>query len=316
MEELNKSNRRDFIKKSGILLAGSTFMASPINQLLAANGTTKLTILHTNDWHSRIEPFDKTDKNNAGMGGAEFRAALIKKYRAENENILLLDAGDIFQGTPYFNFYGGELEYKLMSQMGYDCVTLGNHDFDNGIDGLFKQMPHATFDFVNCNYDFKDTLLENKVLPYKIYKKGGLKIGVTGVGIELKGLVPEKLFGKIKYNDPVENLNKVAAYLKQEKKCDLVICLSHLGYNYKEGKIGDLSLAPQTKHVDLIIGGHTHTFLKEPTLVKNAVGKEVIVNQVGWAGLALGKIDFIFNSQKINGFMHTSKNVDIVDTNI
>jgi 5'-nucleotidase len=169
---------------------------------------------------------------------------------------------------------------------------------------------------VNCNYDFKDTLIENKVLPYKIYKKGGLKIGVTGVGIELKGLVPEKLYGKIKYNDPVENLNKVAAYLKQEKKCDLVICLSHLGYNYKEGKIGDLGLAPQTENVDLIIGGHTHTFLKEPTLVKNAVGKEVIVNQVGWAGLALGKIDFIFNSQKINGFMHTSNNVDIVDTNI
>jgi 5'-nucleotidase len=315
MEELNKSNRRDFIKKSGVLIAGAAFVTSPINAIMATNRSVKLTILHTNDWHSRIEAFDKTDKNNARMGGAEFRAALIKKYRAENTNILLLDAGDIFQGTPYFNFYGGELEYKLMSQMGYDCVTLGNHDFDNGITGLFKQMPLATFDFVNCNYDFKDTLIENKVLPYKIYKKGGLKIGVTGVGIELNGLVPEKLYGKIKCNDPVANLNKVAAYLKQEKQCNLVICLSHLGYNYKENKIGDLSLAPQTKHVDLIIGGHTHTFLKEPTLVKNAIGENVIVNQVGWAGLALGKIDFTFNSQQLNQFIHTSNNVDIVDTN-
>ncbi len=166
MEELNKQNRRNFIKNSGVLLAGAALVASPISHLVASNTQTKLCVLHTNDWHSRIEPFDKTDKNNAGMGGAEFRAALIKKYRSENEHVLLLDAGDIFQGTPYFNFYGGELEYKLMSQMGYDCVTLGNHDFDNGIEGIFKQMPHATFDFVNCNYDFTDTLIENKVLPF------------------------------------------------------------------------------------------------------------------------------------------------------
>lgn len=314
MEELNKQNRRKFLKNSGVLLAGAALVASPMSHLAASNKETKLCILHTNDWHSRIEPFDKTDKNNAGMGGAEFRAALINKYRKENEHVLLLDAGDIFQGTPYFNFYGGELEYKLMSQMGYDCVTLGNHDFDNGIEGLFKQMPHATFDFVNCNYDFTDTLIENKILPYKIYKKGGLKIGVTGIGIELNGLVPEKLYGKIKYNDPIEKLNKVAAYLKQERKCDLVICLSHLGYNYKDKKINDLTLAPQTKFVDLIIGGHTHTFLKEPTILKNALNKNIIVNQVGWAGLSLGKIDFTFNSQLTNDFIHTSENVDIVGT--
>ena len=203
-----------------------------------------------------------------------------------------------------------------MSQMGYDCVTLGNHDFDNGIAGLLEQMPHASFDFVNCNYDFKDTLIENKILPYKIYKKGNLKIGVTGIGIELNGLVPEKLYGKIKYNDPVEKLNKVAAYLKQEKKCDLVICLSHLGYSYKNDKINDLTLAPKTSHVDLIIGGHTHTFLKEPTILKNALNKNIIINQVGWAGLSLGKIDFTFNTHSNNQFMHTSSNVDIVDTNI
>lgn len=315
MEELNKLNRRTFIKQSGLLLAGASLAGSPLS-LWANDKQTKLTILHTNDWHSRIEPFDKADKNYAGLGGAEVRAAMIKKIRETEEHVLLLDAGDIFQGTPYFNFYGGELEYKLMSQMGYDCVTLGNHDFDNGIEGLFKQMPNAGFDFVNCNYDFTDTLIENKVTPYKIYKKGNLKIGVTGVGIELDGLVPQKLYGKIKYNDPVVSLNKTASFLKLEKKCDLVICLSHLGYKYNSDKVSDVSMAPLTSHVDLILGGHTHTFLKEPTILKNAMQKNVIINQVGWAGLNLGRIDFIFNAQTLDGFMHTSQNVDIVDTNI
>lgn len=316
MEEFNKQNRREFIKKSGVIAAGSFLATLPFNSLYANEAVKKLTILHTNDWHSRIEPFDKSDKNNAGMGGAEFRAALIKKYRTENENVLLLDSGDIFQGTPYFNFYGGELEFKLMSQMGYDCATLGNHDFDNGIDGLYKQLPHANFDFVNCNYTFKDTLLESKVLPYKIIKKGGIKIGITGVGIELQGLVPEKSYGKIKYNDPTENLNKIADFLKQEKKCDLVICLSHLGYSYKDKKISDLTLAPQTKNVDIILGGHTHTFLNQPTILKNTLNKSVLINQVGWAGLCLGKIDITFNSKLTNSFMHTTTNVDIVDINI
>ncbi len=315
MEELNKLNRRTFIKQSGLLLAGASLAGSPLS--LWANGKqTKLTILHTNDWHSRIEPFDKTDKNFAGLGGAEVRAAMIKKIRETEEHVLLLDAGDIFQGTPYFNFYGGELEYKLMSQMGYDCVTLGNHDFDNGIEGLFKQMPNAGFDFVNCNYDFTGTLIENKITPYKTYKKGNLKIGVTGVGIELDGLVPQKLYGKVKYNDPVAGLNKTASFLKLEKKCDLVICLSHLGYKYNSDKVSDVSMAPLTSHVDLILGGHTHTFLKEPTILKNALQKNVIINQVGWAGLNLGRIDFTFNEQTRDGFMHTSQNVDIVDTNI
>lgn len=315
MEELSTINRRKFLKQSGILLGGASLAAMPLNAF-ANKQETRLTILHTNDWHSRIDSFDATDKNYPGQGGAERRAALIKKIRQEEENVLLLDAGDIFQGTPYFNFYGGELEYKLMSQMKYDCVTLGNHDFDNGIEGLFKQMPNASFDFVNCNYQFSGTLLENKVLPYKIYKRGGIKIGVTGVGIELEGLVPAKLYGKIKYLDPLENLNKVATFLKEEKKCDLVICLSHLGYKYEGAKISDVSIAPLSKHVDLILGGHTHTFLKEPTILKNAQQKEVIINQVGWAGLHLGRIDYTFSSLLNNKFMHTFQNVDIVDTNI
>jgi 5'-nucleotidase len=291
----NMSSRKDFIKQSSILLGGAMLASTPFYSF-AAQKSTKINILHTNDWHSRIEPFDKTDKNNPGMGGAEYRAALIKKIRQEEEHILLLDAGDIFQGTPYFNFYGGELEYKLMTEMGYDCVTLGNHDFDNGINGLVKQMPLAGFDFVNCNYSFNDTELEGKIQPHKIYHKGPIRIGVLGVGIELNGLVPEKSFGKIIYNNPIENANKTAAYLKDKKKCDLIICLSHLGNKYAGDKVSDETLAKQSKNIDLILGGHTHTFLPEPIIYKNVDNKNVIVNQVGWAGLKLGKIDFIFNA--------------------
>ncbi len=289
-----KTNRKEFIKQSSVMIAGAMLSSIPFYGFVASK-STRISILHTNDWHSRIEPFDKNDKNYAGLGGAECRAALIKQIRQEEEHILLLDSGDIFQGTPYFNFYGGELEYKLMSNMGYDCVTLGNHDFDNGVDGLVKQMPHASFDFVNCNYNFNNTALENKINAYKIYNKGDIRIGVLGVGIELDGLVPNKLFGNIVYNDPIENANKTANYLRNNKKCDLVICLSHLGNKYNNEKISDEILAKQSRNIDLILGGHTHTFLPEPIIYKNSENKNVIVNQVGWAGLKLGKIDFIFN---------------------
>jgi 5'-nucleotidase len=311
MEELHKINRRNFFKQSALIMAGTSIATKAIQ---AKDKTLRLTVLHTNDWHSRIEPFNLNDKDFGGKGGAEARAALIKKIREEEENVLLLDAGDIFQGTPYFNFYGGELEYKLMSQMGYDCVTLGNHDFDNGINGLLNQMPHANFDFVNCNYDFSETELKNKIAPYKIYHKGGIKIGVIGVGIELNGLVPEKLVGSIKYTHPIEKLNSIAQYLKEKKGCNLVICLSHLGYQYSNNKISDLSMAPLTKNIDLIIGGHTHTFLKEPNILKNAEGKNVIINQVGWAGLNLGKINFIFNQGSNTKNTFSYQNVNIVKT--
>ncbi|OYU97066.1 MAG: metallophosphatase [Bacteroidetes bacterium B1(2017)] len=293
MEELQRNSRKTFLKQTLYLVGFGALANSPVN--VFANSTPKtLRILHTNDWHSRIEPFPATDKNLGGQGGAAVRAALINKIRQEEGEILLLDAGDIFQGTPYFNFYGGELEYKLMSQMGYDCVTLGNHDFDNGIEGLVKQMPHANFDFVNANYDFSKTPLQGKVKPYKIYRKKGLKIGVFGLGIELEGLVPNKLFEPIKYNDPIEVANQIAKVLKQEKKCDLVICLSHLGYKYKEKKVSDEILATQTQNIDLILGGHTHTFLPEPITYKNVINKNVCVNQVGWAGLQVGSLNYTF----------------------
>jgi 5'-nucleotidase len=217
--------------------------------------------------------------------------------------VLLLDAGDVFQGTPYFNYYGGELELKLMSMMKYDLATLGNHDFDNGIEGFYSQLPHANFDFVSANYDFKNTALDTHIKPYKIFHKDGIKIGVFGLGIELKGLVDKKNYKETVYNDPIEIAQDITRILRKEQKCDLVICLSHLGYQYKnndENKISDLKLAQKTQDIDLIIGGHTHTFLDKPTIVKNAVGNEVLVNQVGCYGLYLGRIDFYFDTNKQN----------------
>jgi 5'-nucleotidase len=265
---------------------------------LAKHDLVKISILHTNDWHSRIEAFPKDGGRYAGMGGAATRAALIKKIRSEEEHVLLLDAGDIFQGTPYFNFFEGELEYKLMSEMGYDAATLGNHDFDNGIEGIINQLQHAKFDLINCNYDFSKTLLADKVKPYRIFKKGGVKIGVIGVGIELEGLVPKDLYGDIVYRNPVDIASNLAKELKIDKKCDAVICLSHLGFEYQNDKLSDKKLAEKSSFIDVIIGGHTHTFLPKPITLKNKQNKDVIINQVGWAGLQLGKIDLFFDSAK------------------
>ncbi|MDX2174603.1 MAG: metallophosphatase [Bacteroidota bacterium] len=297
MTDYKFQNRRDFIKYTlGTSMAIAGLSSEAQNSLLDDKGFTKLTILYTNDQHSRIEPFPENDAKFANEGGFSKRAAVIEKIRSENKNILLLDAGDVFQGTPYFNYYHGEVEYKLMSLMGYDATTFGNHDFDMGCENLLKQQPHAKFDFINCNYNFSDTVLANnkKISPYKIYKKGNLKIGVLGVGIDLENLLDKRFINGIKYNNPIEEANKISAILKNEKKCDYVICLSHLGYKYSDQKISDLTFASQTKNIDLIIGGHTHTFLEKPDNVKNVNGEEVQITQVGWAGIWLGKIEIFF----------------------
>ncbi|HMT30574.1 MAG TPA: metallophosphatase [Bacteroidia bacterium] len=305
MEEFQDKSRRKFIRNvtGGILAAGLG-----MNHALAETDPDliKLTILHTNDVHSHIDPFDDNHPKYPGMGGVAQRAALISKIRQEERNVLLLDAGDIFQGTPYFNMYGGELEMKLMSKMGYDAATIGNHDFDNGIEGLVKQLPHACFPLINCNYDFTGTPMEGKSVPYKILTKNGLRIGILGVGIELAGLVDKRLYSKTKYLDPLVQSHQISSYLKRRKKCDLVICLSHLGHSYKSDKISDLKLAESSENIDLIIGGHTHTFLDEPVKIMNKHEKEVLVTQAGWAGLRLGKIDYYFSGKLKKNVMTTS----------
>ncbi len=301
-------NRKRFIKDS--LLSSAAVMAGPalLQQIEELTEVRKLTILHTNDVHSRLDPFPMDGSKNQGLGGVAARAALINTIRQEADEVLLLDAGDIFQGTPYFNLYKGEPEIKAMSMMGYDACTIGNHDFDAGLENLALQLTkHANFPMLVCNYDFTSTPMEYLYKPYQIFKKGKLKIGVLGVGIEMVGLIPDNLIGNTKYLDPVQKANETAALLKKNENCDMVICLSHLGYKYKEEKISDELFAQQSENIDLIIGGHTHTFLDKPVVYKNKNGSDVIVNQVGWAGIILGRLDFEFS--KINRKKMTQSHV-------
>ncbi len=289
-------NRRKFITRTG-LAAGSLLTGPSLLAELALDAASrKLTVLHTNDVHSRLEPFPMDGGKYQGMGGVAARASLIRKIRNEAAHVLLLDAGDMFQGTPFFNMYKGEPEIRAMRAMGYDAATMGNHDFDGGLENFAVQTRDAGFPILVCNYDFTGTAMESGYRPYQIYKKGRLKIGVTGVGVELNGLVPDILYGNTQYLDPVMHLNRVAEKLKKEEGCDMVICLSHLGHEPRGNTAGicDPVLARDSVFVDLIIGGHTHTFMKEPLLVKNRNGADVIVHQVGWAGILLGRLDFDF----------------------
>lgn len=290
-------NRRTFLKQT-IVGSGLVALNGFPFESLAGGHIQKLTILHTNDVHSRLEPFPMDGGKYEGQGGVAVRAALIDKIRREEAHVLLLDAGDIFQGTPYFNLYKGEPEIKAMSLMRYDAATMGNHDFDAGVEGFAKQLPHANFPILIANYDFTETALEGKTKPYQVFKKGDVKIGVFGLGIKLKGLVAEDGYGNTKYLEPVQIARSVSERLKKKEKCDMIICLSHLGYSYNYNKVSDMILAKETEYIDLIIGGHTHTFLDRPTVMKNKIGKEVVINQAGWAGLRLGRLDYVFDNKK------------------
>ncbi len=296
--------RRQFIKQTAAAgsLIGLGGVAMSTTSLVSKK---QITILHTNDVHSHIEPFAANDPKYAHQGGVARRLTLIDSIRKENPNVLLLDAGDIFQGTPYFNFYGGELEFKLMSMLGYDAATIGNHDFDNGIGGLAKQMPHASFELLSANYDFSNTIMDGHTKPYRVFVKDGIRIGVFGIGIQLDGLVNQRLFKETKHLDPIEITQDMTRILRENESCDLVICLSHLGYDYNNKEaMSDLNLAKSTSNIDLIIGGHTHTFLDKPTLAQNKDGNIVLINQVGWGGINLGRVDF--HLDPIPGTEHTS----------
>jgi 5'-nucleotidase len=292
-------SRKQFVRNA-TLAAGAILSPGFLN---AFAGIKHFTILHTNDTHSRMEPFPMDGSKYQGLGGVAARSEMIHSVRQQEAHVLLLDAGDVFQGTPYFNMYKGEPEMKAMQRMGYDAMTLGNHDFDGGIENLASQLVHINFPVIVCNYDFTGTAMEHKTIPYHIINKGGLKIGITGVGIQLEGLVSEELSRGVRYYDPVQKVNEYASVLKS-KGCDLVICLSHLGYEYKNTpeKISDVKLAADSDAIDLIIGGHTHTFLDSPVTVINRKGDMVLINQVGWGGIQLGRLDY----ELIPGFPNKS----------
>ena len=292
-------NRRSFIYNTTTALTASNFLF--VNDAFAKQNYEQITILHTNDVHSRIEAFPEGSKY-AGMGGFAKRATLIKKIRATEPNVLLLDAGDLIQGTPYFNLFNGTLEIKLMNELGYDVTTIGNHDFDAGMNGLEKLIDEANFKFVSSNYNFENTNIKNKTYKYQIINKGDVKIGIYGLGIGLKGLVPEKKSENTKYENPYETAIYTENYLKDKKACDLIICLSHLGFKYNNNNNtpSDVLLAAKTKHTNLIIGGHTHTLLTQPKILTNSVGNNVIISQVGWGGTHVGLVKYYFNKKTKN----------------
>lgn len=288
-------DRRSFLKTG---ITGAAAVALP-HMALAANkpedGETEyLTVLHTNDVHSRIDPFPDDDKKFAGKGGVARRMTLIEEIRQKEKNVLLLDSGDIFQGTPYFNLFGGEPELKAMSAMQYHAATMGNHDFDNGLEGFLKVFHHASFPFICSNYDFSETPLAGKTEKFRVMTMGKIKVGLIGLGIELKGLVLEKLYGNTRYLDPIATADEYGLKLKKELGCHIVICLSHLGFKYENDKVSDIILAQKSKFIDVILGGHTHTFLDVPINEKNALKKNVIINQTGWGGIRLGYLSFSF----------------------
>ncbi len=290
--------RKDFIKKtvvSGVGLMGLGI--APLKVLAKKKEIVKISLLHTNDMHSHIEAFHLNDPKYPGLGGMAKRSAVINKIRAEENHVLLFDAGDVFQGTPYFNYYGGELEYKLMSYMKYNSVTIGNHDFDYGIEHLAKMMAFADFHFVASNYNFSDTPLHDKTAQFAIYNMDGIKVGVFGLGIELDGLVRKRNYGNTQYIDPIQTSVVLSHKLKKELGCHLIVCISHLGFSYKTKKISDVVLAKNSQDIDLIIGGHSHLLLKRPVIYTNKKGEKIMIAQAGWAGIALGKIDYFFERQ-------------------
>ncbi|MEM9337661.1 MAG: metallophosphatase [Bacteroidota bacterium] len=287
--------RRHFLIKS--LAASASVAVSPLVLSSCQPGLRgkKLTILHTNDMHSHIDPFE--EGRFKGLGGMAARASAIGQVREKEDNVLLLDVGDVFQGTPYFNMFGGELELKLMSEMGYDATTIGNHEFDNGLDGFKYALQFAQFPYLCANYDFSKTNVNGAVQPYQIFHKGGIKVGVFGLGIKLEGLVNPIMYGQTVYQDPIATAREMVQELRS-KKCDLIVCLSHMGYQYERMETpSDKRLAKEVSEIDVILGGHTHTFMEQPLLLTNDEGFTTTINQVGWAGINLGRIDVEFTKE-------------------
>jgi 5'-nucleotidase len=258
---------------------------------LQAQTTKKVVIIHTNDTHSRIEPLPNNGNPNPNTAGVVRRATYIDQVRKENKNVLLLDAGDFVQGTPYFNLFKGEVEIGAMNRMKYDAGTLGNHEFDYGLDVLAQIVKKANYPIVNCNYDFSNTPLKGLVKPYVILKKFGMKIGVLGVGVDPEGLVQSENYKGMVFNPIISSVNKYSEILKNQEKCDLVICLSHIGFESYGNAANDQELAKNSKFIDIIIGGHSHTYLEKPVVFKNVDGKDVLVYQMGKNGSFVGRID-------------------------
>lgn len=259
---------------------------------LAAFGAdkVKLVILHTNDTHSQIEPTEKSSLATSDMGGYARRMGVIEKIRSEEKNVLLFDAGDYSQGSPYFNFFNGRIEIDALNRMKYDAVTMGNHEFDNGIDTLAAIIQNLRVPLISSNYDVTNSVIRDFVKPWIVIKKAGLKIGVMALNVNPESLILESNIRDVNYIDPVAKAQEISEYLKNKEKCDLIICLSHLGSDKDSKSVNDFEIARKTKFIDVIIGGHSHTML-ENTKTQNAAGRDVIIAQMAKSGFYLGRID-------------------------
>lgn len=292
-------NRRKFLTTSAVF--GASLMAFPRSFAFSADEIV-ITILHTNDTHSQIDPLPSNDRN-AGRGGVARRATLVKQLRKENPNTLLIDAGDVLQGTPYFNFFKGEVEYKAMSAIGYDVGTLGNHEFDNGVAALAAALKFANFDIVSANYDVKGTALEGRVKPYVVKTVAGIRIGLFGLGISPVALITPENFKGVTYNDPVIAARNMVKTLREQERCALVVCMSHLGYSAipRRNSIDDGQLAAQVDGIDFIASGHSHLFMEKPVEQTQPCGAKTLIFQVGKSGIYLGRVDFTFKTGKLVG---------------
>lgn len=262
-----------------------------------AEEKVKLVILHTNDTHSQVEPTEKSSLKNSDMGGYARRMGIIQKIRKEEKNVLLLDAGDFSQGTPYFNFFNGRIEVDALNRMNYDAVTLGNHEFDNGIDTLAVILKAAKFPIISSNYNVENTPLKNMIQPYLVLNRFGLRIGVMALNVQPKSLIIESNYQGLLYSDPIVTANKMATFLKKNQKCDVIICLSHLGSDATAKDVNDFQVARETRNIDVIIGGHSHTLLENATET-NLDNRRVVIAQMGKSGLYLGKIELLLNKKE------------------
>ena len=284
------------MKKTGIIAVLALLLLQP----LAAQQQKELIVLQTSDTHSRIEPIalEAADKY-AGMGGAVRRVSFVRQYRSTHPDALLFDCGDISQGTPYYNMFQGELEVKMMNLMQYDAMTIGNHEFDFGLENMARLFRMADFPVVCANYDVKGTVLEGLVKPYIVLERAGVRIGVFGLSTRLEGLVQADKCAGVVYHDPIPVAQEMVAQLRGKEHCDVVICLSHLGlYGSGLGDAGDEVLAAQTEGIDLILGGHSHTYMERPAFYENTAKEEVPVMHTGKNGAYVGVLKLELGEKK------------------
>ena len=265
-----------------------------------AGAQKRLTLLYTNDTHSTVMPLSANldDTLKAGRGGFVRRVALVGREREKDADLLLFDSGDFSQGSPFYTLFKGDVEIGLMNRMGYDAVAIGNHEFDFGLDNMARLLRMASFPVVCANYDFSGTPVEGLVRPYVVLHRKGLKIGVFGLSPKLDGLVSAENYKGVRYENPIEAANRVAALLKDSEGCDVVVCLSHLGWEQKKPDIDDATMISASRNIDVVLGGHSHTYFSDIVKVKNADGKDVVVDQNGKHAIYVGKMELTIQNKR------------------